>query len=121
MLTGLLPAWLALRFVDRRRFITFEDGALLALIVLPPIQTVYGLMVLDFSPVNPFCSGALAGFVAVYQPSLSDIKAEALEADLMGDDEMGDDEMGDDEIGHDEMGDDEMGDDASTAESVERT
>ena len=78
------------------------------MILLPPVQTIYGLMVLDFSPVNPFCSGALAGFVAVYQPSLSDIKAEALEASI-----------GYDEMGVDEMGGDEMGGDAATAESVE--
>ncbi|MEI7460817.1 MAG: hypothetical protein WCK15_15515 [Pirellula sp.] len=103
MLSGLLPAWLALRFVERRRYLAFEDGAVLALILLPPVQTIYGLMVLDFSPVNPFCSGALAGFVAAYQPSLSTLEAEALEAD----------------IGYDEMGEDEMVGDAATAESVE--
>jgi len=61
------------------------------------------LAVLDFSPINPFCSGALAGFVAVYQPSLSDINAEALE----------------ESIGYDEIGDDEMVGDEATAESVE--
>ena len=103
MLSGLLPAWLALRFVERRRYMTFEDGAVLALILLPPVQTIYGLAVLDFSPINPFCSGALAGFVAVYQPSLSDINAEALE----------------ESIGYDEIGDDEMVGDEATAESVE--
>lgn len=88
MLSGLLPAWLALKFVERRRYLSFEDGAVLALILLPVVQTIYGLVVLDLSPVNPFCSGALAGFVAVYQPSLATIRANELEEFLVDDDEM---------------------------------
>ncbi len=85
MLSGLLPAWLALRFVDRQRFLAVEDGAILALILLPPMQTIYGLMVLDFSPVNPFCSGALASLAALGVASQSEfvIDHEATDAEYV--------------------------------------
>jgi hypothetical protein len=93
MLSGLLPAWLALQFVDRRRRFSFEDGAVLALILLPVVQTIYGLVVLDFSPVNPFCSGALAGFVAAYNPSLATLRRNALEEESIAYDEFSGDAM----------------------------
>ncbi len=68
MLSGLLPAWIALRHVGREKAIRPADGAIIALIVLVPMHTIYGLVVLDLSPLNPFFSGAAAGLALVYLP-----------------------------------------------------
>lgn len=112
MLSGLLPAWLALRFIDCRRFLWLEDGTIFALILIVPLQMIYGLVVLDYSPINSLCVGALASFAS---------------ANFIASDETNDFDIG--EIGYspDDSGllirdlvpGDEIGGDAATAKSVE--
>ncbi len=61
MLSGLLPAWIALRYVKSDKILSsIEDGAVLAVVLLAPMCTIYGLVVLDLGPLNPMFSGALA-------------------------------------------------------------
>jgi hypothetical protein len=118
MLSGLLPAWLALRFVDCRRFLWLEDGTTFALILLVPLQMIYGLVVLDFSPYNPLCIGALASFaLANFLASDDTNDYDVVEMSYSPDDS---DVWIRDPVPGGEIGDDEMGGDAATAGSVER-
>ncbi len=65
MLSGLLPAWIALRYVKSGKIRSpLDDAAVLAVVLLAPLCTIYGLGVLDLGPLNPMFSGALASLAA---------------------------------------------------------